>query len=530
MRDLHRPGRSVAMGTRGAAATSHPLSTTIALEVLRSGGNAIDAALTACALQSLLEPHNTGLGGDCFALVWRAATRSLHALNGSGYAPQALRDRDLLAEGIDRIGTEDVHSITVPGALDAWNRLLADHGTRSLDEILAPTIDYAEHGVVVAERAAEDWAAEVGKLRTDAGARLHCLTASGNAPRAGEVMRFPALAKTLRLIAAEGVDAFYRGAIARRLVDSLRSLGGVHCLADFADYASFYVEPIRTRYRGFDVVQIPPSGQGLTALLMLNILSGFDPAGSDPLGADRFHLQIEAGRLAYAVRDTYIADPAYADVPVDTLLSKAFAEALRSRIDPRRAMPEAPVVASIHQSDTVYLSVVDGQGNVCSLINSLFHPFGAGKACPETGVVFQNRGAGFRVEPGHPNSVEPRKRPLHTIIPALALRDDRPVLSFGVMGGPYQPTGVVHTLQNVVDFGMDVQEALDAPRGFRFAGAFEAERGVAEAVLRELERRGHPVGRVAAPWGGGQMIRIDHASGVLSAGSDPRRDGVALAY
>jgi gamma-glutamyltranspeptidase/glutathione hydrolase len=517
------------MGMRGAAATSHPLSTAIAIEVLRSGGNAVDAALTACSLQSVLEPHNTGLGGDCFALVWRADTQSLHALNGSGYAPQALSDTRLLAEGIRQIGTGDVHAITVPGALDAWNRLLCDHGTRSLADILAPSIDYADHGVVVAERAAEDWAVEAGKLRSDEGARLHFLTRSGNAPCAGDVMRFPALARTLRIIAAEGADAFYRGKLARTLVASLNRLGGTHDLADFADFASFYVEPIRTQYRGLDIVQIPPSGQGLTALVMLNILAGFDHSGLDPVGADRFHLQIEAGRLAYALRDTYVADPAFADVPVEALLSQEFAERLRDRITLARAMPAEVVVPRVNQSDTVYLTVVDGAGNACSLINSLFYPFGSGRVCPETGIVFQNRGAGFRVRPGHPNSICPRKRPLHTIIPAMALRDERPVLSFGVMGGPYQPTGLVHTLQNIVDFRMDVQEALDAPRGFRFNGAFEAERGISESVLRDLRNRGHPVSRVTFPWGGGQIVAIDPGRQLLSAGSDPRRDGVALA-
>lgn len=530
MRDLHRPGRSVAMGARGAAATSHPLSSAIAIEVMRAGGNAIDAALTACSLQSVLEPHNTGLGGDCFALVWRADTQSLFALNGSGYAPQALSDSGLLARGIERIGTEDIHSVTIPGALDAWNRLLRDHGTRSLADILEPTIDYAERGVILAERAAADWAAEAAKLRQDEGARRHFLTPAGDAPLAGDLVRFPALAKTLRTIASEGVDAFYRGSLAKAMVASLNRLGGVHDLSDFADLASSYVEPIQTHYRGLDIVQIPPSGQGLTALLMLNILQGFDHSGFDPAGADRFHLQIEASRLAYGIRDTYVADPAFAEVQVEHLLSERFAAQLRDRIDLRRAMPAQFQLPGISQSDTVYLSVVDGHGNVCSLISSLFYAFGSGRVCPETGVAFQNRGAGFRVQPGHANSVQPRKRPLHTIIPALALRNGRPALSFGVMGGPYQATGVVHTLQNVVDFGMNVQEALDAPRGFRFTGAFEAERGISDAVLADLQARGHPIGRNQVPWGGGQMIAIDPDRPLFSAGTDPRKDGAALAY
>ena len=530
MRDLHMPGRSVAMGTRGAAATSHPLSTSIAIEVMRSGGNAIDAALTACVLQSVLEPHNTGLGGDCFALVWRADTQTLHALNASGYALAALNDATLLAEGIHQIGTEDAHAITVPGALEGYDRLLRDHGTRSLADILAPTIDYAEHGVVVAERAATDWAAEVDKLRQDEGARRHFLTGAGDGPKAGDIMHFPALAQTMRIIAAEGADAFYRGSLAQTMVGSLNRVGARHSVSDFADFKSLYVKPISTMYRGLEVMQIPPSGQGLTALLMLNILSGFNHAGFDPVGADRFHLQIEASRLAYGIRDAYVADPAFTAVPIDELLSDTFAARLRGRIDLRHAMPESIVLPATGQSDTVYLTAVDSAGNVCSLISSLFHAFGSGKVCPQTGVAFQNRGAGFRIQPGHPNSVRPRKRPLHTIIPAMALRDGEPVLSFGVMGGPYQPTGVVHVLQNMVDFGMDVQEALDTPRGFRFTGPFEAERGIPDAVLLDLRARGHDVRPATVPFGGGQVIAIDKLRRLLSAGSDPRKDGAALAY
>ena len=530
MRDLHLPGRSVAMGVRGAAATSHPLSTAVAIETLRHGGNAVDAAVTACILQSVLEPHNAGLGGDCFALVWKAAERRLFALNGAGHAPQGLSDDWLLAQGIGAIGTEDVHAITVPGALDAWQRLLADHGTVSLSSAFEPAIDYADRGFVLAERAAADWAVETGKLGRDAGARAHFLRSDGSAPRAGDLVRLPALARTLRRIAQEGADGFYRGDLAATLVASLNAMGGRHARADFADYASSYVEPLRTAYRGVELVQLPPSGHGLTALVMLNILARFEHRGLDPAGADRFHLQAEAARLAYRVRDTFVADPAFADVPVAELLSDRFADALAARISRDRALPDDFALPALAQRDTVYLTVVDGAGNACSLISSLFFAFGSGRVCPQTGIAFQNRGSGFRVQPGHPNSVQPRKRPLHTIIPAMAMRDGLPVLCFGVTGGPYQPAGVVHVLQNIVDFGMDVQQALDAPRGFRFTGAFEAERGIADTVLQDLARRGHPVARATAPLGGGQVIAIDPATGVLRAGSDLRKDGTALAY
>ena len=530
MRDLHLPGRSVAMGMRGAAATSHPLSTAIAIEVLRHGGNAVDAAVTASILQSVLEPHNAGLGGDCYALVWKAAERRIFALNGAGYSPQGLSDDWLLAQGIGTIGTEDIHAVTVPGALDAWQLLLADHGTVSLASALEPAIDYADRGFVLAERAAADWAVETAKLGRDAGARSHFLRSDGTAPRAGDLVRLPALARTMRRIAQEGADDFYRGKLAATLVASLNTMGGRHSRADFADYASNYVEPLRTAYRGVDLVQLPPSGHGLTALVMLNILARFEHRGLDPSGADRFHLQAEAARLAYRVRDTFVADPAFADVPVDELLSDRFADALAARISLDRVLPNDFALPALSQRDTVYLTVVDGAGNACSLISSLFYAFGSGHVCPQTGIAFQNRGAGFRVQPGHPNSVRPRKRPLHTIIPAIAMRDGAPVLSFGVMGGPYQPAGVVHVLQNIVDFGMDVQQALDAPRGFRFNGAFDAERGISDAVLQDLARRGHPVARTVVPLGGGQVIAIDPVTGVLRAGSDPRKDGTALAY
>lgn len=529
MRDLHRPGRSVAQGAGGAAATSHQLSTFIALEVLRSGGNAVDAAITACALQCVIEPHNTGIGGDCFALIWREDGQKLHALNGSGWAPAGLDAAHLRKAGETEIGLTSVHAVTVPGAIDAWSRLLADHGTRSLAEVLAPAIDYAERGFVLAERAAADWAREVAKLSGDEGARAHLLTASGEAPRAGDVVRFPALAKTMRVLATEGRDAFYEGDIAKAMVASLNRLGGTHSLADFAEFSSAYVTPISTRYKGVDCMQIPPSGQGLTALVMLNILAGFDMAGMDPVGADRFHLQIEASRLAYAVRDSYVADPAFGHVPVEELLSEGFAARLRERIDPRRAAPADLVVPSVHHQDTVYLTVADKDGNVCSFINSLFHAFGTGKVCPQTGIAFQNRGAGFRVIDGHPNCVAPRKRPMHTIIPGMAMKDGRPWLSYGVMGGAYQPVGHAHVLQNMIDYGMDVQEALDAPRGFRSAAAFEPERGIPAAVVEDLAARGHPIKPADMPWGGGQAILFDRDRGILCAGSDPRKDGCALA-
>jgi gamma-glutamyltranspeptidase/glutathione hydrolase len=529
MRDLQRPGRSVAMGVNGAVATSNPLSTYIAIEVLRNGGNAVDAALTACSLQSVLEPHNTGIGGDCFAFVWREDRQQVYAINGAGWAPAGLDAAYLLERGVASIAPDSIHAATVPGALDAWARLLADHGTRSLADILAPAIAYAEDGFVVTERTAADWARAAPRLASDEGARAHLLTGAGAAPAAGERMAFPLLARTLRIIAAEGPDALYRGDVGRDLLATLTALGGRHVAEDFAAYRAPYVAPIGVDYHGVRVLQMPPSGQGLTALVMLNILAGFDHSRFAPNGAERFHLQIEAARRAYAVRDAFVADPEFADVPTDELLSPAFAEALRAQIDPARATRAPPKLPAISQRDTICLTVVDRHGNACSLVNSLFDAFGCGKLCPRTGIVLQSRGAGFRVAPGHPNNVAGRKRPLHTIIPGMAMKDGRPFLSFGVMGGPYQPVGQVQVLQNVIDYGMDVQEALDAPRGFGVGGPFEAERGVADDVLAALAAMGHSVGRAELALGGGQVIQIERGTGVLKAGSDPRKDGCALA-
>lgn len=528
MRDLHHPGRSVVYGRYGAAATSQPLSTQVALDVLRAGGNAMDAALTASALQCVIEPHNTGIGGDCFVLYWRADRKKLYALNGSGWAPQALTEKFLLDQGQNSIASESIHAVTIPGAIDAWSRLLSDHGTKSFAEILEPAINYAENGFILHERAAADWAEEEEKLSRDEGARAQLLF-QGRAPRAGEHIRFPQLAKTLKQLAREGRDAFYEGSIAQSLVKFLQSQGGTHELSDFSDFRSHYVEPISSSYRDVELFQIPPSGQGLTALVLLNILEGYAFDSLDPFGADRFHLQIEATQLAYSVRDAFVADPAFADIPLDELLSKSFAETLRAKIDEKKAGTALSHHPSTYQRDTIYLTVADRHGNLCSFINSLYFSFGVGKVDPLTGIALQNRGSCFRVAPGHPNSVAPRKRPLHTIIPAMAFRKGAPWLSYGVMGGAYQPVGQAHVLQNLIDYGMNIQEALDAPRGFRRLDSFEGERGISDSVMDELTRRGHPVTRPTMPLGGGQAILIP-SSGIYAAASDPRKDGVALAY
>ncbi len=529
MRDLQLPGRSVVHGVNGAAATSHPLATLAAIDALRDGGNAVDAAITACAVQCVVEPMSTGIGGDCFMLLQKGAAGEVIGLNGSGHAPRALTAELLAGQGLRQIDDTSPHSVTVPGAIDAWCRLLDDHGTFGIDRALRPAIGYAAEGFAVAPRCAHDWARAQPKLSADGNARRIYLK-GGASPAAGERYRLPELAETLRAIAAQGRDGFYAGRVADDMVGYLRSVGGTHELDDFAAQRCEYVTPIRTGYRDVELLEIPPNAQGIAALIMLNILSGFDLAALDPVGVERLHLAIEAQRLAYHARDTYVADPRQADVPVEMLLSAEYADAERAKIRRDRAMSGADLTATANQRDTVYLSVVDRDLNACSFINSLFFSFGSGLVSPKTGVVFQNRGTGFRIEPGHPNCVAPRKRPLHTIIPGMVLKDGRTEFCYGVMGGHYQPMGHVHVLTNWLDFGMDVQQALDCPRVFHVAGQLAVERGLGEQVLAGLSDLGHQVGRPEMPWGGGQAIRIDWQNGTLAAGSDPRKDGCALAY
>ncbi|AUX80401.1 gamma-glutamyltransferase [Sinorhizobium fredii] len=539
MRDLQFPGRSVVMGRHGAAATSHALSTLAAIEILRRGGNAADAAIAACAVQCVVEPGSTGIGGDNFVLFAPASTDppgtdtktrgKVYGLNGSGCAPGGLTAEHLLRQGVKKIALTSVHAVTVPGAIDSWAKLNQRLGSMPLGALLQPAIRHAEEGFAVTERVATDWARNEDKLKADANSARMWLK-GGRAPTAGEVFRQPEHAKVLREIAAKGRDGFYTGWVAEDMVAYLRSLGGTHSLEDFASQEAFWVEPISTSYRGIEILEIPPNGVGITTLLMLNILSGFDLGKYDPVGVERFHIEAEATRLAFEARDMYVADPAFADVPVQKLLSANFADGLRGRIDLRRAMPAGGPLGTTTYRDTVYISVVDGKGNACSFINSLFWPYGTGLSSPKTGVLLHNRGTGFLVDPAHPNCVAPRKRPLHTIIPAMAMKDGKPWLCFGVMGGGFQPVGQTHVLTNIIDFGMNVQEAIDCARGFPQMGRFEAERGIREDVLKGLVALGHDIKMAEMPLGGGQAIMIDAASGVLQAGSDPRKDGCALAY
>ena len=525
-RDFSLPGRSPVIACAGMAATSHPLATLAAIEALRAGGNAADAAVTAVAVLGVVEPQMTGIGGDCFCLIAQPG-KPIWGYNGCGRAGAKAGIDALIAQGMRSIGSDSIHAVTVPGAVDAWAAILNAHGRFGLDRALAPAIGIAEGGCPVASRVAFDWAQTVDRLRADAGALRHYLP-GGRAPAEGDVLRFPALAATLKAIAAQGPRAFYAGEIAEDIVATIAARGSFLTVEDFARHRGEEVAPISTAYRGLDVVELPPNGQGLTALVLLNILERFDLAALDPLGPDRFHLALEAARLAYAVRDTHIAEPAFMRASVPALIDKAFAARLATRIDrARRAvLPRAPAPGS----DTVYLTVVDRDRMAVSLINTLFSPFGVGICTEKTGIMLTNRGACFVMDADHPNAFGPDKRPLHTIIPALALRNGRCELSFGVMGAHYQPMGHVQIVTNMVDYGMDVQAAIDWPRAFFVEDTTVVERGVPAPTIAGLRARGHHVAVASSPWGGGQSIRIDWERGVLIGGSDPRKDGCAIGY
>ena len=526
MRDFHKPGRSPVYAMEQAVATSHPAASLVAMNILDSGGNAVDAAVAACATLCVVEPAMTGIGGDCFALYSKGGSDDIVAINGSGRTPAAAELDWFLERGITEIPTESPHAVTIPGAIAAWERLLRDHGTKGFDEILRPAIRYAEDGYVIAPRVGSDWAGAAEKLARDPGAAA-ALLPGGKAPEVGSIHRQPALGATMRKIAKQGRDAFYTGEVAEEIVNRLRELGGLHSVEDFAAAEPEYVTPIRSSYRGCEIVECPPNGQGLIALMILNILSGFDLSDESLSEADRIHLLAEATKQAYHQRDAILADPHVSNVPVDELLSGQTGERLRRRIDRNTAGMPALWDEPEHR-DTIYCCVVDRNGNAISFINSLFHSFGSTIMAPKSGVVLHNRGSAFRVQKGHPNAIGPRKRPMHTIIPAMAVKDGKVACTFGVMGGHYQATGHAGFVSNLLDRGMDVQAAIDEPRSFAFNNNLQVERGVTEETVAELERRGHTIERVAGPLGGGQAIWMDATHGTLIAGSDPRKDGCAL--
>ena len=525
MRDFHLPGRSRVLASNGICATSHPLAAKVAVQMLEAGGNAVDAAIAAATLLGICEPMMTGLGGDCFVLLKPAGEDRVLALNGSGRAPARADAAALRARGLRQMPEQGVDTVTVPGAVDAFCRLSADWGRLGLAASLAPAIRYADEGVPVAPRTARDWAENAGWLHGDA--RRHFLI-QGRPLTIGQMFRAPGQAEVLRRIARDGRAGFYQGEVAEDMVAALQALGGVHTMADFAATACQWGDPVTGRYRDIELCEHPPNGQGATAILMLNILAHFDLASLDPFGPDRAHIEAEAAKLAYDARNRFIADPAHT-TRLDHMLAPATATALAALIDPKRALPD-PARASEHlHRDTVYLTVVDRDRMAVSLIYSIYFAFGSGIASSRYGILMQNRGAGFSLQPGHPNELGGGKRPMHTIIPGMVRQGGRVLMPFGVMGGAYQPCGHARLLTNLVDYGMDIQSAIDAPRCFAGAEGLLVERGYSDGFCADMAARGHRTSIPSEPIGGAQAIAI-RPDGVLEAGSDPRKDGCALGY
>ena len=536
-----RKTRSAVVGRRGMAATSQPLATLAAIRVLEHGGNAVDAAIAANAVIGVVEPMSNGIGGDLFAIVWDAKTKKLYGLNASGRAPAAAsieRFRELKLKSIPPSGP---YSWSVPGCVDGWDELRKRFGTKSWSDLLAQAIDYADNGFAVSEIIAGDWSLSqrsLARVPTSAA----CYLPGGRAPKAGEIFRNAGLARSLRTVVEQGRDGYYRGPIAAEILAYSKSVGGLFAAEDFEKHTSTWVEPVSTNYRGYDVWELPPNGQGIAALQMLNLLEPHDLKTLGPNSAATLHLMIEAKKLAYEDRGTYYTDPEFAKVPVARLISKEYARQRGKLIDAQHAN-EHPEPGNLAEADTIYMTVVDGEMNAVSLIQSNFNGFGSGHVPGGLGFALQNRGSLFALDPAHANRLEPRKRPFHTIIPAFVTKDGKPWLSFGLMGGDMQAQGHAQMICNLIDFGMDVQEAGDAAR-FRHAGSSDPtgtraldggvvylESEIGPDVRDALRKLGHKVidgGR--GGYGGYQAIRIDVDRGVLTGGSDPRKDGCAIGY
>jgi gamma-glutamyltranspeptidase/glutathione hydrolase len=535
VRPIPNAGRSAVVARNGMVASSQPLASQVGLRILQQGGNAVDASVATAATLALVAPMMTGPAGDMFALIYIAETGKLAGLNGSGFSPKAAHIDFFKSRGLNEISTKSAFSVTVPGAVDGWATLLEEYGTMSLAQVLKPAIEYAEAGFPVSEIFASNWARYGAWYKNDP-EFVRAYFTDGKPPAHGDVFVNKPLAWTYRQIARGGRDAFYKGTIARMIVDRLNSLGWPMTMEDLAFQRSDWVEPISTSYKGHRIYELPPNGQGMAALEMLNILEGYDLRSSGHNSAHYLHLFVEAKKLAFADLRAWLADPSRADLPISTIVSKDYARQQRKRIDVRKAARnvttgiKGPVRWLEREGDTVYFTVVDKDRNAVSFINSLFNAFGSGVVVPGTGLLLQDRGALFSLDPEHPNRIEGRKRPYHTLIPAMAFKDGTPWLSFGVMGGGFQPQGHVQVLLNMIEFGMNVQEAGEAPRAsYSEGGGVGLEDGIDPKVAAELESMGHSA-KKSGPMGGYQAIQIDWERGVLFGGTDPRKDGSVAAW
>ena len=538
--------RSEVIAMNGMAATSHPLATNAALDILKAGGSAVDAAIAANAMLGLVEPTGNGIGGDLFAIVWDAKTQKLYGLNASGRSPQALtfeKLKSVLAEQkLARIPPLGPLPVSVPGAVDGWFELHAKFGKLPMKTVLAPTIRTAREGHPVSELVAYYWGRSVPRLSKFPGFTEQ-FTLGGAAPKKGEVWKNANLANTLEAIAKGGRDAFYKGPIAATVGEYIKAQGGYLSAADFAAHKSEWVQPVSTNYRGYDVWELPPNSQGIAALQILNLLEPYDFSKIAFGSAEHLHLVTEAKKIAYEDRAKFYADPAFNALPVATLISKGYAAERGKLFDPAKAAKRIDAGnPALRQGDTIYLTTADAAGNMVSLIQSNYRGMGSGMTPPGLGFILQDRGEMFSLEAGHMNVYAPGKRPFQTIIPAFITQGGKPWLSFGVMGGDMQPQGHVQIVMNLIDFGMNLQEAGDAPRWYHTGsseptdevmsdgGELSLETGIPYASIRTLVQRGHRVGTSVGDYGGYQAILRDPKTGVLYGASESRKDGMAAGY
>ncbi len=529
--DSTRSTRSMVMARNGMVATSQPLAAQAGLAVLREGGNAIDAAVATAAVLNVVEPMSTGIGGDMFAIAWIANEKKLVGLNGSGRSSRHATVKHYREKSYERIPLYHADAVSVPGAFAGWAELHRKYGSLPMSRLLADAIRYAEDGFPVSEIIASSWESHVEFAR-DADFAATYLVREGDsyrAPRLGETFRQGDLAQTFRILAEKGPDAFYRGEIAEKIARCLKSRGALIDAEDLSRHSSTWVEPVSTNFHGYEVHELPPNGQGITVLQMLNILEEFDLKALGHNSAEYLHLVIEAKKFAFADRDRFIADPSTRPLPIDTLISKKYAARIRSRLDRDRSTVQPKSVLA-ESTDTVYLTTADREGNVVSFINSIFHGFGSHVVVPGTGICLQNRGALFSLDPEHLNRIEPSKRPFHTIIPGFVLKDGKPYMSFGVMGGDFQPQGHTQVLLNHIVFGMSPQEMGERARVSESGGEVYVESGVSEDVCEALRKKGHRVNRKGGSYGGYQAILIDPKTGVYWGGSDNRKDGCVVGY
>lgn len=532
--------RSQVLAKHGMACTSHPLATQVAIDILQQGGSAVDAAIAANAMLGLVEPVSNGIGGDLFAIVWDAKTKKLFGLNASGRSPATLTRAEFAKRNLSSIPSKGVLPISVPGCVDGWAELHSRFGRLPMSEVLRPTIRYAREGTPVPETIAYYWAAGVRAFESQPGF-AETFMLNGRAPREGDVFRNPGLANTLEAIGEHGRDAFYKGNIARTMAEFVQQCGGFLSEDDLANHTSDWVEPVSTNYRGYTVWELPPNGQGIAALQILNTLEGYDLRSFGFGSADHIHHFVEAKKLAFEDRAKYYADPDFNKIPVKELISKEYSAERRKLIDSKRAA-STYAAGDITHGDTIYLTVADKDRNMVSLIQSNYAGFGSGVCPPGLGFSFQNRGQLFTLAEDHFNSYEPRKRPFHTIIPAFITKDDKPYISFGVMGGAMQPQGHAQIVMNLIDFDMNLQEAGDAPRirhtkssqptGEQMSdgGLVHLEHGFSFETVRDLVGRGHQIQQSRGGFGGYQAIRFDAERDVYFGASESRKDGCAMGY